>query len=109
MAERLTGEFLSATLARRGALPLWDALDLCRQAAAGLQAARRSGSVHGSLSPSTILLAQTVGGRPLVKLIGFAHEFPLRQSLAESTIEGRVYASPGRVARHPPHQARGVF
>jgi D-alanyl-D-alanine dipeptidase len=109
VAERLTGEFLSATLARRGALPLWEARDLCLQAAAGLQAAHDLGWVHGSLSPSTILLAQTVGGRPLVKLIGFAHEFPLRQSKAESTIDGRVYASPERIAGHLPDERSDVF
>ena len=92
VAEPLTGEFLSVTLARRGALPLWEALNLCLQAAAGLQAAHDVGWVHGRLSPHTILLAR-VGGRPLVKLIGFAHQFPLRQS----PIEGGVYASPERI------------
>jgi zinc D-Ala-D-Ala dipeptidase len=109
VAEPITGEFLSATLARRGSLPLWEALDLCRQAAAGLQAAHDLGWAHGSLSPCTILLAPTVGGRPLVKLIGFAHEFPLRRSEAESTIEGRVYASPERIAGHPPDERSDVF
>ncbi|MGH7508789.1 MAG: M15 family metallopeptidase [Gemmatimonadales bacterium] len=109
VAERLTGEFLSVTLARRGALPLEEALDLCLQAAAGLRAAHDLGWVHGSLSPYTILLAQTVGGRPLVKLIGFAHEFPLRQSEAESPIEGGVYASPERIAGHPPDERSDVF
>jgi zinc D-Ala-D-Ala dipeptidase len=110
VAERLTGEFLSVTLARRGALPLWEALDLCLQAAAGLQAAHDVGWVHGSLSPYTILLAQTVGGRPLVKLIGFfAHEFPLRQPAAESPIEVGVYASPERIAGHPPDERSDVF
>jgi zinc D-Ala-D-Ala dipeptidase len=109
VAERLTGEFLSVTLARRGALPLEEALDLCLQAAAGLQAEHDVGWVHGSLSPYTILLAQTVGGRPLVKLIGFAHEFPLRQSEAESPIEGGMYASPERIAGHPPDERSDVF
>jgi D-alanyl-D-alanine dipeptidase len=109
VTERLTGEFLSVTLARRGAMPLEEALDLCRQAAAGLQAAHSLGWVHGSLSPDTILLAQAVGGRPLIKLIGFAHEFPLRQSEAESPIEGRVYASPERIAGHPPDERSDVF
>lgn len=102
VAERLTGTFLSVTLVLRGALPLQEALDLCLQAAAGLQAAHDLGWVHGSLSPYTILLAQTAGGRPLVKLIGFAHEFPLRQS------EG-VYASPERIAGQLPDERSDVF
>jgi D-alanyl-D-alanine dipeptidase len=109
VAERLTGTFLSVTLVLRGALPLQEALDLCLQAAAGLQAAHDLGWVHGSLSPSTILVAQTAGGRPLVKLIGFAQEFPLRQSEAESPIEEGVYASPERIAGHPPDERSDVF
>ncbi len=109
VAERLTGEFLSVTLVLRGALPLQEALDLCLQAAAGLQAAHDLGWVHGSLSPYTILLARTVGGRPLVKLIGFAHEFPLRQSEAELPIEWAGYASPERIAGHPPDERSDVF
>jgi D-alanyl-D-alanine dipeptidase len=107
VAERLTGEFLSVTLAKRGALPLEEALDPCLQAAAGLQAAHSLGWIHGSLSPYTILLAQTVGGHPLVKLIGFAHEFPLRQLEAESPIG--MYASPERIAGHPPDERSDVF
>ncbi len=71
MAECFTGELLSETLARRGALPVEEALDLCLQAAAGLEAAHNLRWVHGTLSPDTILLTQTVGGRPLVKLISF--------------------------------------
>jgi zinc D-Ala-D-Ala dipeptidase len=109
VAERLTGTFLSVTLVLRGALPLQEAVDLCLQAAAGLQAAHDLGWVHGSLSPYTILLAQTAGGRPLVKLIGFAHEFPLRQSEAASSIEGGGYASPEQIAGHPPDERSDVF
>ena len=47
VAECLTGELLSETLARRGALPLEEAVDLCLQAAAGLQAAHNSGGFTG--------------------------------------------------------------
>jgi D-alanyl-D-alanine dipeptidase len=108
VAEPLTGEFLSVTLTRRGALPLREALDLCLQAAAGLQAAHDVGWVHGSLSPNTILLARAEG-RPLVKLIGFAYQFPLRKSQAESPIDGAVYASPERIAGHRAHERSDVF
>jgi D-alanyl-D-alanine dipeptidase len=75
VAECLEGELLSETLARRGALPLEEALEIFRQAAAGLQAAHAAGSIHGSLSPETILLSPGVG-RTLVKLVGFAQESP---------------------------------
>jgi D-alanyl-D-alanine dipeptidase len=112
VAERLTGELLSKTLARRGALPLEEALDLCLQAAAGLQAAHNVRWVHGSLSPDTILLTPTVGGHPLVKLIGFSQESLLRQREAEPPADQGVnpeYASPERIAGHPPDERSDVF
>jgi serine/threonine protein kinase len=112
VGEFLTGELLSETLARRGALPLKEALDLCLQAAAGLQAAHEVGWVHGRLSPDSILLTQVVGGRPLVKLIGFTQESLLRQTGAEAPIEQGVsleYASPERIAGHPPDERSDVY
>jgi D-alanyl-D-alanine dipeptidase len=112
VAECLTGELLSETLSTRGAPALEQALDLCLQAAAGLQAAHNVRWVHGSLSPDTILLTPTVGGRPLVKLIGFTQEFLLRQTGAERPVERGVspeYASPERIAGHPPDERSDVF
>jgi D-alanyl-D-alanine dipeptidase len=112
VAELLTGELLSETLARRGALPLGEALDLCLQAASGLQAGHEVGWAHGKLSPDTILLTSTVGDRPLIKLIGFTPEFLLRGGDAESPIEQAVsldYASPERIAGDPPDQRVDVY
>jgi D-alanyl-D-alanine dipeptidase len=108
VTEPLTGEFMSVTLARRGNLPLSETLDLCLQAAAGLQAAHAVGLVHGSLSPDTILLAR-VEGRPLVKLMGFAHQFPFRPGQTDSPIERGRYASPERLAGHRPDERSDVF
>jgi zinc D-Ala-D-Ala dipeptidase len=112
VAEFLTGELLSEILARRGALPLGEAVDLCLQAAGGLQAAHELGWVHGRLSPDTILLTRTAGGRPLVKLIGFSPESLLRQADAGPPIEQSVslkYTSPERIAGHPPDERGDVY
>ena len=109
VCERLTGEFLSVTLARRGALPQEEGLDLCRQAAAGLQAAHQLGWIYGSISPQNILLVPTVDGDPLVKLIGFPQKFPLQQQQAELPDEGRAYASPERIAGYTPDERSDVF
>jgi zinc D-Ala-D-Ala dipeptidase len=113
VAEFLTGELLSETLAKRGALPLGDAVDLCLQAAGGLQAAHEVGWVHGRLSPDTILLTPTTVGRPpMVKLIGFSQDPLLRWVDAESPIEQGVsleYASPERIAGHPPDERSDVY
>jgi hypothetical protein len=108
VAEPLTGAFLSLTLVLRGALPLRESLDLCLQAAAGVQAAHDVGWVHGNLSPHTILLAR-VDGRPLVKLMGFAHQFPLRPVETDSPIERGRYASPERIAGHRLDERSDVF
>ena len=112
VAECLTGQLLSETLAGSGALPPEEALDLCLQAAAGLQAAHNVGWVHGSLSPDTILLTQTAGGRPLVKLIRFTQECLLRQTGAKPPIERGVspeYASPERIAGYPLDERSDVY
>ena len=81
VAECLSGELLSAVLANRGAFPSGEALDIISQAAAGLQAAHEVRWVHGNISPETILLSQTVGGYPIVKLIGFSQaQIPMRDA-----------------------------
>jgi D-alanyl-D-alanine dipeptidase len=108
VTEPLTGEFLSVTLARRGTLPQSEALDLCLQAAAGLQAAHGVGWIHGRLSPRTILLVR-IEGRPQVKLIGFAHQFALRQSRPESPVDEGMYASPERIPGHRLDERSDVF
>ena len=104
LAERLAGELLSETLAKRGPLPLEERLDLWRQAAAGLQAAHDAHWIHGNLSPDSILLAQTAEGGAQVKLIGFS-QIPLRRSgtgrLSDRSVSTE-YASPERIAGHSP-------
>ena len=110
--EYLAGELLSNILAARGALPLDEALDLCLQAAAGLQAAHRAGLVHGNLSPRTILITEAADGHPRVKLI----RFPLASSLLEQRPNrptdiavSAEYASPERLSGHTPDELSDVF
>jgi serine/threonine protein kinase len=101
VAECLTGELLSESLVERGALPLEEVLDVCRQAAAGLQAAHEVGCFHGNLSPDTILLTAALGGLPQVKLIHFA-----QPSSSEVSPE---FASPERIAGYRPDERSDVF
>lgn len=111
VAECLTGELLGQTLARRGALPQGEALDLWLQAAAGLKAAHMARWVHGNLSPETILLAPT-GGGTLVKLIGFTQESPLGHPRSEPLVEGdgsADYASPERLAGRTTDERSDVY
>jgi D-alanyl-D-alanine dipeptidase len=110
VAECVGGELLSETLARRGALPQAEVLDVFLQAAAGLQAAHAAQSIHGNLSPETILLSPTTGGI-LVKLIGFTQEFPTGP-LSDPTIGGNrsaEYASPERLAGRKTDERSDVY
>jgi serine/threonine protein kinase len=112
VAECLTGELLGQTLARRGALPQGEALDLWVQAAAGLKAAHMARWVHGNLSPETILLAPTGGGGTLVKLIGFTQESPLGHPRSEPPVEedgSADYASPERLAGRTTDERSDVY
>jgi serine/threonine protein kinase len=110
--ESLQGELLAEILAARQALPLSEAVHLILQAAAGLQAAHEAGVVDGCLSPATILITRAADDRPLVKLIRFA---PTLSSHHEESDPGTdksleiEYASPERLAGHPPDVSGDVF
>ncbi|HEY7636982.1 MAG TPA: M15 family metallopeptidase [Gemmatimonadales bacterium] len=98
VAECVGGELLSEALTRRGALPPEESLEIFRQTGAGLQAAHAVRSIHGNLSPETILLSPTLGGT-LIKLIGFTQEFSTAQR-SDQPVEmkgGAEYASPERL------------
>ena len=98
--EDLAGDLLSDILDDRGALPLQEAVDLCLQVAAGLQAAHHAGLVHGNLSPHTVLVTQLSTGRSRVKLIRFRPH--------DSGVSPE-YASPERLAGGTPDERSDVF
>jgi serine/threonine protein kinase len=53
--EYVEGETLQARLSK-GALPLEDALELCRQIAEGLEAAHEKGVIHRDLKPANVMI-----------------------------------------------------
>jgi serine/threonine protein kinase len=108
--EFLTGQVLSEMVSSQGPLPPAQAVDVCLQAAAGLQAAHRLGVAHGALSPHTILVTPAEDDRPLVKLIGF--DFSWYQSDSGGSLDhggDDRYSSPERLAGSAPDELSDVF
>jgi serine/threonine-protein kinase len=69
--ERLEGKTLAEELAERGALPPPLALDVARQALAGLEAAHAQAVVHRDVKPGNLFVCGGLDGRRHVKLLDF--------------------------------------
>ena len=69
--EHLDGEDLRSLLARRGRLPLDQALRLIRQVAQALEEAHEHGIVHRDLNPANIMLIERDGIDDFVKVLDF--------------------------------------
>ena len=109
--ELVPGEDLAQCLAR-GALPVDEALDVCRRIAEGLEAAHEAGIVHRDLKPANVRITP----EGVVKLLDFGLAKPIvpqatgaGTSTAEHdsflvTEEGMVLGTPTYMS---PEQARG--
>ncbi|MGH7681822.1 MAG: protein kinase domain-containing protein [Candidatus Eiseniibacteriota bacterium] len=64
--ERVEGESLAERLAR-GRLPVGEALEVCHQIAAGLEAAHEGGVIHRDLKPGNVMIASN----DVVKILDF--------------------------------------
>jgi len=109
--ELVPGEDLEERL-RRGALPLDEALDVCRQIAEGLEAAHEAGVVHRDLKPANVRV--TPDG--IVKILDFGLAKPVGPLAPGSGVSGSgsdsfLVTSEGMILGTPtymsPEQARG--
>ena len=60
--EEASGETLADVLAREGSMPVDEAIDIARQSARGLGAAKVAGLIHGALTPEKILVSKETDG-----------------------------------------------
>ena len=90
--ELVPGETLEERIAR-GALPVSEAMEVCRQIAEGLEAAHEAGVIHRDLKPANVRI--TPEGR--AKVLDFGLAKPVRgdtESSSLSTEEGRLLGTP---------------
>jgi len=104
--ELVEGQTLEERL-KRGALPLDEALDICRQIAEGLEAAHEAGVIHRDLKPANIRL--TPEGK--VKVLDFGLAKPMHVSTETRSTDSVLATAAGRLLGTPtymaPEQARG--
>ena len=86
------GQTLTQVIADSGKLAGTAALDIARQAAAGLAAVHSHGLVHGNLTPENILVDSDEIGGLHVKLFGVGSDGPMAASRSENHASGADFA-----------------
>jgi eukaryotic-like serine/threonine-protein kinase len=95
--EFVDGPNLETLVRERGPLPVAEACELVRQAALGLAHAHASGTIHGHLSPTNLLVARSsTNSGHIVKIadFGIAKLAPSLASIAEKLLGNPDYIAP---------------
>ncbi|MBA3686296.1 MAG: hypothetical protein H0W72_13805 [Planctomycetes bacterium] len=105
VTDTVGGRRLSDLLTAGVAMPEVEVLRLIEQASLGLQEAAALGATHGSLGPSSLLVAFTntavgvgLADVEYVRVTGFIHPPALRLMSGSATADGFAYAAPEVVA-----------
>jgi len=103
--ERLDGQDLGQLCRANRRLGVRDALDIVRQAGAGLLAAHRAGVIHRDVKLSNIFVCDTAIEAPLVKLLDFGVAKTVGETSSVTAIDTFVgslaYSSPEHVRCEP--------
>src|SRR5262249_58068269 len=67
--EFIDGENLAQVMRRRGVLPPREAVDIMKQALAGLDAIHRAGIIHRDISTENLMITKDGNGHEMVKII----------------------------------------
>jgi eukaryotic-like serine/threonine-protein kinase len=109
--EFLNGETLTAKIERTGALPLAEALEIARQVAEGLEAARAIGIVHRDIKPANIMLVPLPGAdegfRAVITDFGLARNDP-STGPANTLTQSQTARPIGTLAYMAPEQLEGA-
>jgi serine/threonine-protein kinase len=92
--EYLDGEDMASMLARRGALPPAEAVDLLLQACEAVAEAHALGIVHRDLKPANLFVTTGSDGLPFVKVLDFGISKTVNLENASVTGTGAVLGSP---------------
>ena len=97
--EHLDGETLAAHLARRGALPFAEAVDLILQACEAVNEAHTLGIVHRDLKPANLFVTKDTSGATSLKVLDFGiSKFEdVAVTSSESLLGTPLYMSPEQV------------
>lgn len=101
--ELLHGETLGDVLARRGAVPLEEALDIFSPILSALGHAHRASVIHRDLKPDNIFLATEPDGHVIPKVLDFG--VSKLEGAAAITVDGVIVGTPCFMS---PEQAKGA-
>ncbi len=101
--ELLSGETLGDMLAKRGKVPVEEALDLFLPVVSALAHAHRASVIHRDIKPDNIFLAKDPDGQVIPKVLDFGvSKLPFAEAI---TIDGVVVGTPSFMS---PEQAKGA-
>lgn len=116
VTDTVGGRRLSDLLTAGVAMPEVEVLRLIEQAALGLHEAAALGVTHGSLGPSSLLVAFTntaigvgLADVEYVRVTGFIHPPELRLMSGSATADGFAYAAPEVVAGVPGDERSDIY
>jgi serine/threonine protein kinase len=87
-----TGVTLADVISESGQLDTFSALDITKQAAAGLAAIHANGLVHGNLTPENVLVERDPDSTLHVKVFGVGSEGPMGASRADGDLDARDFS-----------------
>ncbi len=98
--ERLEGTDLGAIVARRGALPIREAVDYVIQAADAVAEAHAHDIIHRDLKPSNLFLVERSGVAPVVKVLDFGIS-----KIADNAQQGAALTATGAFLGSPQYMS----